>query len=82
MYISSFKRPVSIGVYGHPSHEISKYTLLVFDVMVEDDIPYDQTSRNTYKDRDNKVSNHSLFLFFIFHMDIYFFDLFNTDILL
>ncbi|EFN90057.1 Uncharacterized protein C6orf120-like protein, partial [Harpegnathos saltator] len=26
----SFKRPVSIGVYGHPSHEISKYTLLVF----------------------------------------------------
>ncbi|CAD1478967.1 unnamed protein product, partial [Heterotrigona itama] len=26
----SFKRPVSIGVYGHPSHENSKYILLVY----------------------------------------------------
>ncbi|XP_019886917.2 DNA repair endonuclease XPF [Ooceraea biroi] len=43
----SFKRPVSIGVYGHPSHEISKYTLSVFEVTVEDDnFPYHQTSRS------------------------------------
>lgn len=71
MYVFSFKRPVSIGVYGHPSHEISKYTLLVFDVMVEDDIPYDQASRNTYKDQDNKVNNHLLLLSFVFHINIY-----------
>ncbi|XP_014486737.1 PREDICTED: UPF0669 protein C6orf120 homolog isoform X2 [Dinoponera quadriceps] len=57
----SFKRPVSIGVYGHPSHEISKYTLLVFEVMVEDDITYDQASRNTYKDQDNKRVHISFF---------------------
>ncbi|XP_029178024.1 LOW QUALITY PROTEIN: DNA repair endonuclease XPF [Nylanderia fulva] len=43
----SFKRPVSIGVYGHPSHEVSKYTLLVSELMIEDDtIPYDQISRS------------------------------------
>lgn len=68
----SFKRPVSIGVYGHPSHEISKYTLLVFEVMVEDDIPYDQASGSTNKDKDNKVSNSSIQnyppLFFISHI--------------
>lgn len=23
----SFKRPIGIGIYGHPSHEISYYTL-------------------------------------------------------
>ncbi|KYN39320.1 DNA repair endonuclease XPF, partial [Trachymyrmex septentrionalis] len=46
----SFKRPVSIGVYGHPSHEISKYTLLVSEVIVEDDTSsYDETSGNTYR---------------------------------
>ncbi|KAJ8664217.1 hypothetical protein QAD02_005254 [Eretmocerus hayati] len=28
----SFKRPVSIGVYGHPSYETSSYTLLVYQV--------------------------------------------------
>ncbi|KAG5347263.1 U669 protein, partial [Acromyrmex charruanus] len=48
-----FKRPVSIGVYGHPSHEISKYTLLVSEVIGEDDTSsYDETSGNTYKTRD------------------------------
>ncbi|XP_018359378.1 PREDICTED: DNA repair endonuclease XPF [Trachymyrmex cornetzi] len=52
----SFKRPVSIGVYGHPSHEISKYTLLVSEVIVEDDTSsYDETSGNTYKTRDRIV---------------------------
>jgi hypothetical protein len=29
----SFKRPVSIGIYGHPSHELSHYTLLIFQVI-------------------------------------------------
>jgi len=56
---------VSIGVYGHPSHEISKYTLLVSEVMVEDDtFSYDQVSKSTYKDRYNKVSNYILIVFF------------------
>ncbi|KYM98817.1 DNA repair endonuclease XPF, partial [Cyphomyrmex costatus] len=51
----SFKRPVSIGVYGHPSHEISKYTLLVSEVIVEDDTSsYDETSKNTYKTCDRE----------------------------
>lgn len=49
----SFKRPVSIGVYGHPSHEISKYTLLVSEVMIEDDISsYNESSGTSYKTRD------------------------------
>ncbi|XP_011692832.1 PREDICTED: UPF0669 protein C6orf120 homolog [Wasmannia auropunctata] len=50
----SFKRPVSIGVYGHPSHEISKYTLLVSEVIVDDNdtSSYGETSRSTYRTRD------------------------------
>ncbi|KAL7299566.1 hypothetical protein TKK_0007641 [Trichogramma kaykai] len=28
----SFVRPVSIGVYGHPSYDTSRYTLLVYQV--------------------------------------------------
>lgn len=65
---------MSIGVYGHPSHEISKYTLLVSELIIEDDtIPYDQTSRSSYKDRD-KVSGHINYYFYIFilYKDIYF----------
>nr|XP_012218805.1 PREDICTED: UPF0669 protein C6orf120 homolog [Linepithema humile] len=58
----SFKRPVSIGVYGHPSHEISKYTLLVSEIMIEEDtFSYDQVSRSTYKDRYNKRGHISFF---------------------
>lgn len=52
----SFKRPVSIGVYGHPSHELSKYTLLVYEVIsTDEDTTYDQKTENIYKDSDNKV---------------------------
>jgi len=57
--ISSFKRPVSIGVYGHPSHEVSRYILSVFEVTVEDDdFPYHQASKSDIsdRDRDNKVN--------------------------
>lgn len=53
LHFFSFKRPVSIGVYGHPSHEISKYTLLVSEVMIEDDTSsYDESSGKTYRTRD------------------------------
>lgn len=43
----SFKRPVGIGVYGHPSHDISKYSLLVYQLAAppeEDEI--EGTNRN------------------------------------
>lgn len=51
----SFKRPVSIGVYGHPSHDLSKYTLLVYEVITTDeDTTYDQKTENIYKDSDSK----------------------------
>ncbi|EZA56135.1 hypothetical protein X777_03467, partial [Ooceraea biroi] len=66
----SFKRPVSIGVYGHPSHEISKYTLSVFEVTVEDDnFPYHQTSRSEIsdKDREAKKADISFFANFVWH---------------
>ncbi|XP_025074735.1 UPF0669 protein v1g209471-like [Pogonomyrmex barbatus] len=64
----SFKRPVSIGVYGHPSHEISKYTLLVSEILIEGDIvPYDQASGGTYKDRDTRKA-HILFLAHLRHL--------------
>lgn len=72
LHFLSFKRPVSIGVYGHPSHEISKYTLLVSEVMVEDDIlSDDKTSKKTYKTRD-RVSPTIItlcnFIFLNFHV--------------
>lgn len=70
LHFLSFKRPVSIGVYGHPSHEISKYTLLVSEVIVEDDTSsYDETSGNTYKTRDrvsHELLYNSIFLTFIY----------------
>ncbi|XP_023245287.1 LOW QUALITY PROTEIN: DNA repair endonuclease XPF-like [Copidosoma floridanum] len=41
-----FKRPVSIGVYGHPSHESSRYTLLVYQVKDVDNNFTEKDSRN------------------------------------
>nr|XP_003705895.2 PREDICTED: DNA repair endonuclease XPF [Megachile rotundata] len=40
----SFKRPVSIGVYGHPSHEVSKYILLVYETTDTENVSYEKTS--------------------------------------
>ncbi|XP_058796659.1 DNA repair endonuclease XPF [Phymastichus coffea] len=43
----SFQRPVSIGVYGHPSHETSHYKLLVYQVIDPDgNIFYDENIDN------------------------------------
>lgn len=41
----SFKRPVSIGVYGHPSHENSKYVLLVYQTSDTEYVSYDRNSQ-------------------------------------
>lgn len=35
---SSFRRPVTIGVYGHPAHEVSWYSLLVYLVKPTSDL--------------------------------------------
>ncbi|XP_057334396.1 UPF0669 protein C6orf120 homolog [Microplitis mediator] len=44
----SFKRPVSIGVYGHPSHEISQYNLFVYHVALgADEIVDEQSTINS-----------------------------------
>lgn len=73
---------MSIGVYGHPSHEISKYTLLVSEIIVEDDtFFYDQVSKSTYKDR-YKVSSYMLIIFllcYVFFINILFY-YFREDI--
>ncbi|KAH0950564.1 hypothetical protein HN011_003906 [Eciton burchellii] len=72
----SFKRPVSIGVYGHPSHEVSRYILSVFEITVEDDdFSYHQASRSEIsdRDRDNKRAHISLFANLVWHfMDFLF----------
>ncbi|XP_043671224.1 UPF0669 protein C6orf120 homolog [Vespula pensylvanica] len=62
----SFKRPVSIGVYGHPSHELSKYTLLVYEVIsTDEDATYDQKTENIYKDSDNKKKSPTFLVTFL-----------------
>lgn len=62
----NFKRPVSIGVYGHPSHELSKYTLLVYEVIsMDDQTTYDQKVENIYKDSDNKKKSPTFIVTFM-----------------
>lgn len=57
----SFKRPVSIGVYGHPSHEISRYTLLVSEVLpIDEDTIYDQETDYMYKNNNSKKQSQTL----------------------
>ncbi|CAK9825368.1 UPF0669 protein v1g209471 [Anthophora retusa] len=38
----SFKRPVTIGVYGHPSYENSKYILLVYETTDTESVSYNR----------------------------------------
>ncbi|XP_034943180.1 UPF0669 protein C6orf120 homolog [Chelonus insularis] len=40
----NFKRPVSIGVYGHPSHETSQYYLIVYHISLSADEDFDEQS--------------------------------------
>ncbi|KAK2583993.1 hypothetical protein KPH14_006453 [Odynerus spinipes] len=59
----SFKRPVSIGVYGHPSHELSRYTLLVYEVAVTDEnTSYDKKSEYIYKEQNNSEKKSETFM--------------------
>ncbi|XP_046742393.1 UPF0669 protein C6orf120 homolog [Diprion similis] len=46
----SFKRPVGIGVYGHPSHDISKYSLSVYQLSVP---PDEGEIESTYRSEDS-----------------------------
>lgn len=53
----SFKRPVSIGVYGHPSHEVSKYILLVYETTDTENISYEKTPEvNINEEKQSSVS--------------------------
>ncbi|KAK0178143.1 hypothetical protein PV328_002120 [Microctonus aethiopoides] len=63
----SFKRPVSIGVYGHPSHETSHYNLLVYHVALSDDENFDEQSlaNNLESNPLKKISKKSFFLTFL-----------------
>ncbi|XP_046141327.1 UPF0669 protein C6orf120 homolog [Osmia bicornis bicornis] len=60
----SFRRPVSIGVYGHPSHEISKYILLVYETTDIEDISYERNSkRNTNEEQQSSISTSNTWYF-------------------
>ena len=56
----SFKRPVSIGVYGHPSHENSRYILLVYESTDTENVSYERNSENIQNDYDDKEHNASV----------------------
>lgn len=42
IFLSSFKRPVGVGVYGHPSRENSKYILLVYETSDTENPSYER----------------------------------------
>lgn len=56
--IFSYKRPVSIGVYGHPAHETSRYSLLVYHVTLADQEFFDeQNPPNSFEETPNSKVN-------------------------
>ncbi|XP_053594042.1 UPF0669 protein C6orf120 homolog [Microplitis demolitor] len=63
----SFKRPVSIGVYGHPSHEISQYNLFVYHVALgADEIVDEQSTINSLETSvPKKITKKSFVLAFL-----------------
>ncbi|XP_076181183.1 UPF0669 protein v1g209471-like [Ptiloglossa arizonensis] len=56
----SFKRPVSIGVYGHPSYEISKYILLVYETTDTEHILYGKNLNSIRKNYNNEEQGTSI----------------------
>ncbi|CAL7944606.1 unnamed protein product [Xylocopa violacea] len=53
----NFKRPVSIGVYGHPSHENSRYILLVYQTTDTEHVSYEKTSKtHSNEEQDSSMS--------------------------
>lgn len=65
----SFKRPVSIGVYGHPSHENSKYILLVYQTTDTENISYKRNSDIHNEEQKPSISASIMWylLDFLFH---------------
>ncbi|XP_044576968.1 UPF0669 protein C6orf120 homolog [Cotesia glomerata] len=63
----SFKRPVSIGVYGHPSHEASQYNLFVYHVALgADEITDEQSTINSLETSvPKKITKKSFVLAFL-----------------
>lgn len=58
----SFKRPVSIGVYGHPSHENSHYTLAVYQIVLADGDTFDeQNPTESFSKKDHTKVNFLIF---------------------
>ncbi|KAK1119856.1 hypothetical protein K0M31_012933 [Melipona bicolor] len=66
----SFKRPVSIGVYGHPSHENSKYILLVYQTTDTENISYKRNSDIHNEEQKPSISTSIMWylLDFLFHV--------------
>lgn len=54
----NFKRPISMGVYGHPSHETSEFSLLIYHiVLAENEIFDEQKSVDNIENIAPKISN-------------------------
>ncbi|KAK9309705.1 hypothetical protein QLX08_000704 [Tetragonisca angustula] len=66
----SFKRPVSIGVYGHPSHENNKYILLVYQTTDTENISYKRNSDIHNEEQKPSISTSITWylLDFLFHV--------------
>ncbi|XP_017880589.1 UPF0669 protein C6orf120 homolog [Ceratina calcarata] len=69
----SFKRPVSIGIYGHPSHENSTYVLLVYQTSDTEHVSYEKSSQAD--GNENQGSSVSTFIMW-YLLDILFHILF------
>ncbi|XP_033329094.2 UPF0669 protein v1g209471-like [Megalopta genalis] len=64
----SFKRPVSIGIYGHPSHKSSKYILLVYETANTENIFYDKDSEDVYEDDNDEDHGLSILALITWHL--------------
>lgn len=64
----SFQRPVSVGIYGHPSHEVSKYILLVYETENTETIFYNKNSEDAQEDDNNKDQTSPVSAFIVWQL--------------
>nr|XP_033201374.1 UPF0669 protein v1g209471-like [Bombus vancouverensis nearcticus] len=66
----SFKRPVSIGIYGHPSHESSKYILLVYETTDTENTSFKRNLDIHNEEQKPSISSSIIWylLDFLFHI--------------
>lgn len=66
----SFKRPVSIGIYGHPSHENSKYILLVYETIDTENLSFKRNLNINNEEQKPSMSSSTTWylLDFLFHL--------------